>query len=91
MKTLVSKESHTTVSRVVEYNNHKFKIVVENYNANWSVDIYIHTKNGDLAKIASREDIPGTEYVDYCSSAVVRLEGNLANVAAAEKYIKLVY
>jgi hypothetical protein len=29
--------------------------------------------------------------VNYCSSDGVRLKGNLTNIAAAEKYIKLIY
>lgn len=91
MKTLVTKETSKLVSRTVTYGKHKFKIVAENYNANWETRIYIHTNNGDLAIIANKEDIPGTQYVDYCSPDNVRLERNLANAAAAEEYIKLVY
>jgi hypothetical protein len=91
IKTLVSNETPQIVSRTIQYNEHKFKIVAENYNNNWKVRIYIHTNTGELSQIADKEEIPGTERVDYCSSEKVRLEGNLANVKAAEKYIKLIY
>lgn len=91
IKTLVSKETPQIVSRTIQYNEHKFKIVAENYNSNWKVRIYIHTNTGELSQIADKEDIPGVEYVSYCSSDDVRLKGNLTNVAAAEKYIKLIY
>lgn len=91
IKTLVSNETPQIVSRTIQYNEHKFKIVAENYNSNWKVRIYIHTNTGELSQIADKEDIPGTERVDYSSSEKVRLEGNLANVKAAEKYIKLIY
>lgn len=96
IKTLVSKETPQIVSRTIQYNEHKFKIVAENYNRDWKVRIYIHTSTGELSQIADKEDIPGTERVDYWSSFHynsdgVRLKGNLTNVAAAEEYIKLIY
>jgi hypothetical protein len=91
IKTLVSKETPRIVSRTIQYNEHKFKIVAENYNSDWKVRIYIHTSTGELSQIADKEDIPETEYVNYCSSDGVRLKGNLTNIAAAEKYIKLIY
>jgi antitoxin component YwqK of YwqJK toxin-antitoxin module len=91
MKTLVSKESPSLVSRTVKYGKLKFKIDAENYNSNCKVSIYLHTDGGKLERVATRENIPGTEYVDYTKSDNERLEGNLKNVAAAEEYIKLVY
>jgi hypothetical protein len=97
IKTLVSKETPQIVSRTIQYNEHKFKIVAENYNNNWNVRIYIYTSTGELSQIADKEDIPETvsfiknEYVDYYRSDSVRLKCNLKNIAAAEKYIKLIY
>jgi hypothetical protein len=97
IKTLVSKETPQIVSRTIQYNEHKFKIVAENYNSNWKVRIYIYTNTGELSQIADKEDIPKTldipetEYVNYFRTDRLRLKVNLANVAAAEEYIKLIY
>lgn len=91
IKILVSNETPQIVSRIIQYNGRKFKIVAENYNNNCKVRIYIHTNNCDLVKIADREEIPETKYIKYINSDKVRLEGNLDNVKAAENYIKLVY
>lgn len=69
----------------------RFKVVAKNYNCGWNVDIYMQTKNYEFAKVACEDDIPGTDYVNYCSSEVNRIEGNEDNIDAAIKFIENVF
>lgn len=69
----------------------RFKVVAENHNCDWNVDIYMQTRNYEFAKIACKHDIPGTDYVNYCDSAANRIIGNEDNIAVAIKFIENVF
>ena len=91
MKRLVKKESVRYSSEVIVFDGNKFKIVAENGNSYCRVYIYIFTKNGDLAIIANKGDIPNATHVDYIWDNDRRMLGNTNNIIAAEEYIKKVY
>lgn len=85
--------SNSTTFLLASFNGEsiRFKIVAENYNCNWGVDVYIQTKNYDFAKIASKNDIPGVNYVSYVSNDKTRIDGNENNIKAAIKFIETVF
>ena len=91
MKVLVKNESICYSSEVVTYGGNKFKIVAKNGNCYCDTEVYVFTKNGDLALIAVRADIPNAIYVDYIRDDNKRKAGNAKNLIAAENYIKAVY
>ena len=91
MKTLVSNKKSSYVSETLLHNGMKFKVVSSNGNAYSRLEISVYTKNYDLSVIATANDIPGYEYVDYVWSDNVRLALSLKNIKAAKKYIEKVY
>ena len=91
IKVLVSKESKSYSSETIMYNDIKLKIVAQNGNCYSHLDINVYTKNGDLGHIANENDIPGYHYVNYVLDDSERLNGNKANIIAAENYIKKIF
>ena len=69
----------------------RFKVVAENHNCTWNVDIYIQTKNYEFAKIACKDDIPGVNSVSYVSNDTTRINGNENNIKAAIEFIQKVF
>lgn len=85
--------SNSTKFLLVSFNDEttRFKIVAENHNCDWNVDIYIQTKNYDFAKIAWKADIPGVNYVSYAANDTDRINGNENNIKAAIEFIEKVF
>lgn len=69
----------------------RFKIVAENHNCDWNVDIYMQTRNYDFTKIACKVDIPGVNPVSYASNDANRINGNENNIKAAIEFIEKVF
>ena len=69
----------------------RFKVIAENHNCDWNVDIYIQTKNYEFAKVACKLDIPGVNPVSYVSNDTIRTNGNERNIKAAIKFIENVF
>lgn len=76
---------------VVNASGDKFKIVSENGNCYSRLNIYAYTRNGDIALVACKDDIPNYRRVDYIDNEARRQEGNRKNLLAAEEYIKKVW
>ena len=92
IKTLVKNEAPKYSSEtVINDKGDKFKIVSENDNCYSHLRIYIYTKNGDTAMVANEFDIPAYKRVEYYHDDEDRLNGNRANLVAAEKYIEKVW
>jgi len=92
VKTLVKSEQPLYSSEtVVNDKGDKFKIVAENGNCYSHLRIYIYTKNGDTCMVANEYDIPVYNEVKYYHSDEERLDGNRANLVAAEAYIENVW
>ena len=91
MKTLVEKKNFNYCSETLTFNGHKFKIVAENGNSYSRLNIYYYTTSGELALVATKEDIPDYEYMDYIDSKEERLNGCLKNLKVAKAYIKKVW
>jgi hypothetical protein len=85
--------SNSTTFLLASFNREstRFKIVAENHNCDWNVDIYIQTKNYDFAKIACKYDIPGVNPVSYVASEENRINGNENNIKAAIEFIEKVF
>lgn len=69
----------------------RFKVVAENHNCDWNIDIYIQTKNYGLEKVACKFDIPDVNSVSYVSNDATRINGNENNIKAAIKFIENVF
>jgi hypothetical protein len=92
-KVLIKKEApeHTSETIYDVEGGIKFKVVSENGNAYSHLKVYVYTKNGDIACVATEYDIPNYKEVNFMHSAEERLADNRANLAAAEEYIKKVW
>jgi hypothetical protein len=92
-KVLIKKEApeHTSETIYDVEGNMKFKIVSENGNAYSHLKVYVYTKNGDIACVATEYDIPDYKEVNFIDNDARRQEGNKKNLIAAEKYIKKVW
>lgn len=91
MKVLVRNENHRCSSETIEFNGKKFKIVARNGNCYSELNVYTYTLNGDIALVADKFDIPNYEEVNFVWKDEKRLEGCVKNIAAAEKYIEMVW
>ena len=85
--------SNSTKFLLVSFNGEatRFKIVAENHNCDWNVDIYMQTRNYDFTKIACKVDIPGVNPVSYASNETIRINGNENNIKAAIEFIEKVF
>ena len=92
-KVLIKKEApaHSSETLYDNESGNKFKIVSENGNCYSHLKVYVYTKNGDIACVATEYDIPNYKEVNFIDSAEERIEGNRTNLAAAEEYIKKVW
>ena len=91
MKILIYTDTPSYSSETVEFKGKKFKIVASNGNAYSHLRVYAYTLNGDIALIATEDDIPNYKAVNYISDDQTRMNGNEKNIFAAEKYIKAIY
>ena len=89
MRTIIENESVGYSSKTIEHNNKKFKIATTNGNCYSHLIIEVYRKDGGLEKIAFEYDIPNYKRVDYIDSDERRLEGQRANIKAAEDYINI--
>lgn len=69
----------------------RFKVIAENHNCDWNVDIYMQTRNYEFTKVACKLDIPGVNSVSYVSNDTTRINGNENNIKAAIKFIEKVF
>lgn len=86
--------ANSTKFLLVSFNGEavRFKVVAENHNCDWNVDIYIQTKNYDFVKIACKNDIPDVNPVSYATTNnAIRINGNENNIKAAIEFIEKVF
>lgn len=92
MKTLYKKESAEYCSEVVTYKGNKFKVVsITKFGVPVSVSVYIFTQNGDIAVIATHEDMNNILKMETFIPNKEKLEINKNNIAVAKAYIKAIY
>lgn len=91
MITLYKNETPDYCSETFLHNDQKFKIVSKNGNCYYYLYVYIYTQNGNLADIATKEDIKGIIHIDYHDDDEERIEFSLKNIKLAKKYVQAIY
>lgn len=95
MKTLIEnykpKYCSKTIMHSFDGKDVRFKIVAKCGNCYSELSIEIQTPNNDFKTIATKEDIPNYDYVDYVLTPDARLGKLRANIKAAEDYILKVF